>query len=283
MWKKLRACCFGLFLCCCVIQVLFPVQALCAGATTTVRIVKYAEGGKSVVDEKTVGYEWMEENLPVLGDGETHYYHQGPVFQGDSWDPLRSVNLKDKGAVQGTAVKDLCDLVGGMLPEDEVMFLAVDGWHTKFAYPNIYEPPEEQGIIALCWFNGRDAEEGERYGAGYPGNNAYSSALQIVFMSDRTNSEGKHVFGNADMKIALPQEKYQYFFEGEFPSTNGLSGKWISEIRIYEGGVPEDGGASFVPEDREAAKSPSYWPAFILGLAGAAFIGLYFYMRKKNQ
>jgi hypothetical protein len=45
----------------------------------------------------------MEANLPVQGDGATHYYHQGPVFEGDKWDPEETANLKDKGAVMGAA------------------------------------------------------------------------------------------------------------------------------------------------------------------------------------
>ncbi len=55
-------------------------------ATTEVHIVRYAADGATVLQETTVDYRWMEENLPVLGDGETHYYHQGPVF-----DPVRSL------------------------------------------------------------------------------------------------------------------------------------------------------------------------------------------------
>jgi len=56
------------------------------------------------------------------------------------WDPQETSNLKDKGAVKGTAVKDLCDLVGGMSPGDEVSIIAVDRWHTDFAYSNIISP-----------------------------------------------------------------------------------------------------------------------------------------------
>jgi hypothetical protein len=146
----------------------------------------------------------MEKNLKVYGDGKAHYYHQGPIFEGDLWDPDEINNLKDKGAVKGTAVKDLCDQVNGMAAADEVMLVAVDKWHTEFAYSNIYEPLDIQGTIALCWYNGEDAKEGERYGVGYPANNAYRTAMQIVFMAGTTNREGKYVFGKTDMKTALP-------------------------------------------------------------------------------
>ena len=212
-----------------------PIQA--AGATSNIHVVKYAADGVTRLADKTVSYQWMQKMLPVHGDGKTHYYHQGPIFQGDMWDPQEINNLKDKGAVEGTAVKDLCDLVGGMSPGDEVMLVAVDGWHTEFAYKNIYQPIDQQGIIALCWYNGEDAQDGETYGVGYPADNAYHSALQIVFMKSTPNSDGKLVFGNSDMKVAFPEEKYQHFYDGQYPSSNGLSGKWIAEVRIYSGGI----------------------------------------------
>ncbi len=120
-----------------------PIPVVAAGATTELQIVKYAADGATVLDETTVSYQWMEEHLPVYGDGDTHYYHQGPIFEGDMWDPSETQNLKDKGAVMGTNARDLCDLVGGMRPGDEVSFVAVDGWHTEFAYENIYERLED--------------------------------------------------------------------------------------------------------------------------------------------
>ncbi|NLW75233.1 MAG: argininosuccinate synthase, partial [Methanomicrobiales archaeon] len=58
--------------------------------------------------EQVLDYKWMEQNLPVVGDGITHYYHQGPVFQGDPWNPNESLNLRDMGAIKGTSVRDIC-------------------------------------------------------------------------------------------------------------------------------------------------------------------------------
>jgi hypothetical protein len=177
----------------------------------------------------------MEDNLPVRGDGVTHYYHQGPVFQGDMWDPDETTDLKDKGAVKGTDIKDLCDLVGGMSPGDEAMLVAIDGYYLEFPYENVCDPQDRQGSIVICWYKAEDPGSGVGY--GYPGKNAYSSAMQIVFFARTTNVDGKHVFGNSDMLACLPEEKYQHFYEG-LPSTDGLSGKWISEIRIYPAGAP---------------------------------------------
>ena len=129
-----------------------PVQA--AEPTTSLHIVKYAPDGETVLNETTVDYQWMEANLPVYGDGVTHYYHQGPVFEGDKWDPDETANLKDKGAVMGTNVSDLCDLVGGMDEDDSVMVCAPDGYCVKFDYPTVYETPDRLGAVVLCWYNG---------------------------------------------------------------------------------------------------------------------------------
>jgi hypothetical protein len=224
-----------------------------------------------VVAETTRDYKWLEDNLPVQGDGITHYYLQGPIFEGDMWDPTETQNLKDKGAVKGTSLKDLCGLVGGMSPGDEITVKAVDGWHTEFAYENIYEPRDIQGIITLCWYSGEDALSGERYGKGYPGAGAYYSAMQINFLAGTTNSEGNYVFGNTDMKICLPDEKYQHFYEG-LPSTNGLSGKWISEVAIYSGKAPVKPEEKLPPESAEPEKSPFPLIPIIIGAVGLVII-----------
>jgi hypothetical protein len=249
------------------VVLLSPVRA--SNATSSVHIVKYAEDG-TVIDETTKTYEWLRDNLPVQGDGVTHYYHQGPIFEGDMWDPTETENLKDKGAVMGTAIKDLCDLVGGMSDENEIMFLAVDGYHEEFAYENIYEPLDEQGVITLCWYNGEDALFGERYGEGYTGN--YYTAMQIVFLAGTTNADGQYVFGNSDMRICLPDEKYQHFYEG-LPSTNGLSGKWICDVIIYAGEVPATAGEQLT--DDETTDDSFELPVIpiAIGVAGVAVIG----------
>ncbi len=111
------------------------VNTAYAAPTTAVHVVKYAADGTTILNETTVTYLWMEANLPVQGDGKTHYYHQGPVFVKDKegqWDVNETTNFKDEGAVKGTDVKDLCNLVGGMNAGDEVMIKAIDGYHVEF-------------------------------------------------------------------------------------------------------------------------------------------------------
>ena len=105
-------------------------------ATTELNIVKYASDEATILNETTVNYNWMETNLTVQGDA-TEYYQQGPVFDGDPWDPDETSNLKSKGIVKGTDVKDLCELVGGMSHGDEIKIIASDGFSKWFGYENV--------------------------------------------------------------------------------------------------------------------------------------------------
>jgi hypothetical protein len=141
-----------------------------------------------------------------------------------------------------------------------------------------------QGVITLCWYSGEDALSGERYGKGYPGAGAYYSAMQIVFLAGTPSSEGKYVFGNSDMKICLPDEKYQHFYEG-LPSTNGLSGKWISEVAIYSGEAPVKPGEKLTTTTTPAEEEKSELPLIpiVIGAIGLIIVSgsILFLLRRK--
>lgn len=250
--------------------------------TTSVRIVKYGVDGK-IAAEKTVDWQWMKSNLPVMGDGKTHYYHQGPVFDGDQWDPTKTVNLKDKGAVMGTDVKDLCELVGGMSDGDEVSIRAVDGYHLEMAYQNVYQPLDVQGPIVLCWYNGEDPVDGEHFGVGNPGPSSYATALQVVFQSRVKNASGQYVFANADMRACFPEAKYQHFYEG-LASTSGFSEKWVNAIYIYPSGeTPVIPTTSPVAIQTQVDAGFPWFPV-VLGACGLIFIGVaLIFFRKKGK
>jgi hypothetical protein len=213
------------------------VNAAYAAPTTAVHVVKYAADGTTVLNETTVDYQWMEANLPVQGDGKTHYYHQGPVFVEDKegqWDRNETTNFKDEGAVKGTNIKDVCNLVGGMNASDEVMIKAPDGYHVEFGYENIYNPLSRQGPMVVCWYNGEESGVGERQGVGYPP--AYFNGMRLVFFADTsTNKEAKHVFGNNDMRTVMPPATI-HLFDNLYPSTSGYTVKWVDEVKIYTGG-----------------------------------------------
>ncbi len=228
-----------------------------ATPSTAVHVVKYTADGTTILNETTITYPWMETQLPVQGDGRTHYYHQGPVFADEKeaqWDVNETTNLKDMGAVKGTAVRDLCDLVGGMSPEDEVMVKAGDGYHVEFPYTNIYRADPRQGTIAVCWFNGEESATGERQGIGFPP--GYHTGMRLVILADNsTNSAGKHVFGNQDMRGVMPADMV-HLFDNLYPSTSGYAVMWVNELRIYPGGYRE--GKDALPKSYESKMDETY-------------------------
>jgi hypothetical protein len=162
-----------------------------------------------------------------------------------------------------------------MKPGGELVIHAIDGYEMTLSYDNIYKPPDIQGPVVLCWYKGKDTGTSDEVGFGYPGNNAFSSALQIIFMPKTANQDGQFVFGNSDMKTALPQEKYQHFYEG-LPSTNGLSTKWVSLLRIYQGAAPTVAAKATAPltaaESTTTDKIP--WVPISLGSAGLLLVAL---------
>ncbi|MDT8356982.1 MAG: argininosuccinate synthase [Methanomicrobiaceae archaeon] len=233
-----------------IIAIMLVALVSLAGAipTTEVHLVKYAPDGETVINETTVDIQWMEANLPVYGDGVTHYYHQGPTFnESDPWDPdeFQNVLSRDMGAVKGTNVKDLCDLVGGMEPGDEVTIRASDGFYKKFGYENVYSPEQRHGSIVLCWYNGKESVTGDPQGLGYPPD--YYTGMRLVFFADTsTNPWGYHVFGDWDMHETLAPE-YRHNFSGIWPSSSGLSVKYVSEIAVVQGEAPVTGGKAALP------------------------------------
>jgi hypothetical protein len=225
----------------CLVFVLFCMVA--SAATTEVHIVKYGPDMTTVLGEKTVTYTWMEQNLPVYGDGVTHYYHQGPVFADDAdpaheeelrWNAAEDKNVqeKDMGAVKGTALKDLCDLVGGMEQGDVVKIRASDGFTKSFAYENVNKPPARQGHMVITWYHDTD---------GYvPG---YRTGMRLVFFADNsTNPWGIHAFGNYDWQQSAASDYWYYYRQGDekYPTTTGLSVQSVSEILIYSGSTTRE-------------------------------------------
>ncbi|MGB4235590.1 MAG: argininosuccinate synthase [Methanoregulaceae archaeon] len=221
----------------CIICMLSLSMGACA-ATTSLNIVKYGDDGITILDETAVTYEWMEQNLPVQGDGSTHYYHQGPVFLDDPdpatqemlrWNPPEDKNVqeKDMGALKGTDLRDLCELVGGMSPGDTVKIRSVDGFVKEFSYRNVYFPPPRQGPLVVTWW---------KADAGYVPD--YREGMRLVFFADTgTNPWGIHAFGNWDWHESADQEYWYYYSQGDqkYPTTTGLSVQYISDILIYPG------------------------------------------------
>ncbi len=204
--------------------------------TTSLTVTKYDSDGVTILQQETMTYAQMEALLPVQGDGITKYYFQGPTFQSDNiWDPAETVNLKNKGAVKGTDVKDLVERVGGAEEGDQIQIKANDGYGERFHYANVYNPPPEQGKMVVAWYTKNAGDGTPLYpdGAYVP---TFADGMQLIFMAETTNAAGQHVFGHEDMRTSLPEDNWHYFYDGtiNYPSANGLSLKYISEINVYK-------------------------------------------------
>lgn len=226
------------------IMPLISASPVLAAGTTSVTVTKLANDGTTVLDQVTVTLAEMmadSSDLPIYGDGTTHYYHQGPVFIDDPdeeteqalrWNPEEDTNVdtKDMGAVRGTNVKDLCDLVGGMSEGEEVKIKAVDGFSKWFAYENVYEYSSREGPMVVCWEkNGMTPETG------------YNEGMRLVWFADTSvNPWGIHAFGNWDWHEAADSEYWYYYQSGgeSYPTTTGLSVQYVSEIIIYSQDPP---------------------------------------------
>ena len=216
---------------------LFAVPAM--AATTQLHIVKYANDGTTILNETTKTYLWLESNLPVLGDGATHFYSQGPTFnETDPYDDAewQNIDTADWGAVKGTDVKNICNLVGGMSAGETVKIKASDGFSKIFPYAYIYTPNSRQGPMGITWY---------RADQGYA--STYTEGMRLVMFADAKtntygwNTSGWHVFGNADMRDSwAPNDRYN--FSGIWPSSKGVSVKNVSEILIYSNQAPTGSG-----------------------------------------
>ena len=196
------------------------IGAVSAAPTTAVEISRIAADGTTVLINQTVTFAWMKENLPITGDGVQHYGHQGPVFEGDPWDQNQTINTDDAGALRGTAVLDLAELVGGIPENSTVKIIARDGFSRSFSSSYIISPESRMGPLVLVW-----EVNGVNVSAAAGGGDA-SEGMRIYFFAD----DG--VFGNYDMLQTMP-ESDRYNFSAAYPSTRGLSVQFVDRIKIY--------------------------------------------------
>ena len=256
-----------------------------SAATTELHIARFAADNVTVINETTVTYQWMEANLPVLGDGTTHYYHQGPVFV-DNADPAREEQLrwniaedtnvqeKDMGALRGTNLKDLCNLVGGMSSGDTVKVKASDGFSRIFEYDNVYLPPARQGPMVIVWYR---ADE------GYVPD--YRTGMRLVFFADNSTNPWKiHAFGNYDWHESAAPEYWYFYRQGDekYPTTTGLSVQSISDILIYSGNATQSALTPTVTTDVVAAPTQAGLSPLTIVCSFTACCFLGYIMKKRG-
>jgi len=261
----------GLILSFALILSVFPVMSaspvLAADPTTQVTVTKLANDGATVLDQVTVTVAEMmagSPELPIYGDGVTHYYFQGPTFDPDNmWDsgiapepsPGETVNVdsRDYGAAKGNDVKDLCEMLpdGGASAGDVIKIEASDGFSKSFDYEDVYTPEPEQGKMIITWYT-KDAGDGLT-GDCYVTDGSYNTGMRLLFFAETQSPEGKYVFGNWDMHETLAESRWHYYYDGTmWPSSSGLSVKYVSDIIIYSQEEP--------PVEPEAD-----WPLTLIG------------------
>lgn len=82
-----------------------PAPALATAPTVWIKVTKYDAGGNPGPSTNLTLSDLM--SMPIQGDGSTHYYNQSiTLVPTNLWDPDETLNLKDKGAVRGTDIKD---------------------------------------------------------------------------------------------------------------------------------------------------------------------------------
>jgi hypothetical protein len=63
----------------------------------------------------------------------------------------------------------------------------------------------------------------------------YHEGMRIVFFADNTtNPWGLHAFGNSDWRTSADERFWYFYRQGEerYPTTTGLSVKYVSELKI---------------------------------------------------
>lgn len=191
------------------------------GGTTEIRVVKYASDGVTIVNETTITYQEMMERFPIIGgDDGVRLRFQGPTFDpNDLWNPDEDKNPgKVDNVVRGTAIRYLCDLVGGVPEGGEVCLIASDGYEVKMNYTNLYEPLDRQGEpIVAWWANGKYVPE-------------YKGGMRLFFNSP----DG--VFGADDMRACLAEPYWHYYDHAgvHYPSAAGCSNQKVATIEIHE-------------------------------------------------
>ncbi|MFA5212569.1 MAG: hypothetical protein WC406_04490, partial [Methanoregula sp.] len=151
-------------------------------------------------------------------------YFQGPTFNASDPYGYAGENMINYYDHNGTYVRNLTDLVGGMTTGDEIFVKASDGMTRYFNYTNVYTPSSNQGELVLAWW--------DSVGGYVP---SYSEGIRLFFYTPKTGSYGiadSLNFTLVDMRDSLAPW-YRYNYSGTWPSAKGLSVKYVRYLYIY--------------------------------------------------
>jgi hypothetical protein len=124
---------------------------------------------------------------------------------------------------------------------DTLVIRASDGMTKEFAYKNVYTPPSRQGPLVITWYC--SGSTFSSCSGPYP-DSGYDDGMRLVFFADTSvNPWGEHVFGNFDWHESAESQYWYYYQQGDekYPTTTGLSVKYVSEILIYSSQSPDSG------------------------------------------
>jgi len=196
-----------------------PVSAV----TTEVTTIKYAANNYSYAESSaTRTWTQMQSSFTNV-DSKGPVYMQGPTF--NTSDPYGDAgeNMILYYEHNGTYVRNLTDLVGGMSAGDEIAVKASDGMTRYFNYTNVYTPIDRQGQMVLAWWDNQSGavptySEGIRFFIYTPpASYGVSDSLNLTLR---------------DMFYSMAPW-YRYNYSGTWPSAKGLSVKYVNQLKIY--------------------------------------------------
>lgn len=195
------------------------------GDVPSIKVIKYDTDGRTILNEITVDYLQLEEDFPVIGDGEMNFRYQGITNNPDDvWDEELTFpgGFKIDAKVKGTKIRDIIGLVGGMEPGTALTLVASDGYETKLAYPSIYPDPAALSLAGeafLAW--NKDGRNVPQYREGY----------QLFFTG---GDDG--IFTLWDMHETMDRNHWHYYWgDGgvQYASAAGLATKYVTEIHVF--------------------------------------------------
>lgn len=193
-----------------------------SAATEEVQVIRYADNNYSVVESSAT------RNLTEL-QLMTNVYSNGPVyFQGPTFDPDDPWGDGGQNMIlyydhNGTYVRNLTDLIGGMNDGDELRVQASDGMSRYFGYDNVYTPDARQGDMILAWWD-------DQYGF-VPD---YAEGIRLFFYTPPSTYgvDDSLNLTLRDMQASF-DPWYSYNYSGTWPSAKGLSVKYVQYLKIY--------------------------------------------------